>query len=185
MILFGQLMVTIRHLFYSKTWSHCWWTPRFAECDDSRCGIHNTFINYDNLDPGPDPIKKNFSVKLKVLGFCIFRNQLKIEINWEFSASFFFVYVVLETSYVKKVGAIYSKQLFRHFKPVFWLLKISFSKVKIFQFLVSLEDRLSWQAIVPGCVVVNGQRACLVLRWSEFESRWSLQFSCKMCVWKE
>ena len=134
---------------------------------------------------GLNCIKKNFSVKLKVLGFCIFRNQLKIEINWEFSASFFFVYVVLETSYVKKVGAIYSKQLFRHFKPVFWLLKISFSKVKIFQFLVSLEDRLSWQAIVPGCVVVNGQRACLVLRWSEFESRWSLQFSCKMCVWKE
>ena len=75
-------MVTIRHLFYSNTWSHCWWTPRFAECDDSRCGIHNTFINYDNLDPGPDPIKKNFSVKLKVLGFCIFRNQLKIEINY-------------------------------------------------------------------------------------------------------
>ena len=30
----------------------------------------------------------------------------------------------------------------------------------------------------------SGQRACL--RWSEFESRWCLQFFfCKICVWKE
>ena len=31
----------------------------------------------------------------------------------------------------------------------------------------------------------SGRRACLLLRQSEFESCWSLQFFCNICVWKE
>ena len=56
-----------------------------------------------------------------------------------------------------------------------------------YNYQVQMENSEDIKVKSPGTTGrwSSGQRACLLLRRSDFESRWSLQFFCKICASKE